>query len=313
MLFCILARRQFAGGAVILYRGGSNMAEQETPEQENGLQAEVAKAPAAPVEAPVAPALDNEVKRAKAFLAAALPLAADIVEGLPGVKKAVAKWNCAIQFKVAADPVAAYVQFEGGAAKVVQGAHEKPIITLTFKTSKAMNDFFTGKMVLPKISGMSHIIILMTFLMKIMMKMKMLMPSYKCKSEGEKVLKVQMLLSLVAFAMQEMTVMGDDYIGRLTKTARKKIVEWTVIPDGPAAWIRIDEGKITANKGRTDRRPYVAMDFVDINAALKVLTSEVGALEASKLQLVKFRGTAEYGIKVGNLMTRVNNFLMPDA
>jgi hypothetical protein len=288
------------------------MAEQETPGQDNMEQGTTESSAAARV----APTPDTDaqiqVKRARGFLAAALPLASDIVEATPAVKKKIAGWNCAIQFKVKGEEPAAYVLFEGGAAKVEQGTHPKPIITLTFKTSKALNDFFVGKMVLPSIKGMSHLIILMTFLMKIMMKMKMLMPAYKCKSPEEKVLKVQMLLSLVAVAMQEMSKNGDEYLYKLTKTARKKIVEWTVIPDGPAAWIRIDEGKFSAHKGRTDRRPYVAMDFVDIDAALKVLTSEVGALDATRLQLVKFRGTAEYGIKVGNMMTRVNNFLMPE-
>jgi hypothetical protein len=55
------------------------------------------------------------------------------------------------------------------------------------------------------------------------------------------------------------------------------------------------------------------MDFTDLDGALKVLTSEVGALDATRQQLVSFRGTAEYGIKVGNLMTRVGNTLMPES
>jgi len=255
---------------------------------------------------------ETELLRAKTFLKAALPLLEDVVAANPDLQKMISKWNCAVQFQVKNEEPAAHLLFEGGALKVVQGKHPKPAIAFTFKKLEDMNSFFTGKNVLFGIKGLTHILLLMK-VVKILMKLKMLMPTYKCKNEAEKVLKVQLLLYMVSQALQEMSNGNDEYIVRLTQTARKKIIEWTVKPDGPAAWIRMDEGKIKAFKGRCDRRPYVAMDFTDIDGALKVLTSEVGALDATRQQLVSFRGTAEYGIKVGNLMTRVSNLLMPES
>jgi hypothetical protein len=253
-----------------------------------------------------------ELMRSKTFLKAALPLLEEVVAADPALVKMTAKWNCAIQFQIKNAEPAAHMLFEGGTLKVVSGKHPKPAIKFTFKDPTTMNSFFTGKNVLFGISGLTHILLLMK-VVKILMKLKMLMPTYVCKDEAEKTLKVQLLMYMVAFALEEMSECEDEYIVRLTKTARKKIIEWTVKPDGPAVWVRIDEGKIKATKGRTDRRPYVAMDFVDTAGALRMLTSEVGALEATRLQLVSFRGTAEYGMKVGNLMTRVGNVLMPES
>ncbi|HPN94389.1 MAG: hypothetical protein BWY28_00443 [bacterium ADurb.Bin236] len=278
-------------------------------DNDNVVEQDIAEGAPAKKQPPVP--MESETLRSVTFLAAALPLIEEIVASDAALQKKVSGWNCAIQFKVKNDIPAAYVLFEKGAVSVVQGTHDKPVITMTFKNCADMNGFFTGKMILPKISGMSHLIILMTFLMKMMMKMKMLMPEYKCKTEEEKLLKVRMMLYMVAFALQEMSRGGDDYIYRLTKTARKKIIEWTVNQEEPAVHVRIDEGDIKATKGKTKRRPYVGMDFKDLDAALKVLSSEVGALDATRQQLVSFRGTAEYGIKVGNLMTRVGNLLMP--
>ncbi len=253
-----------------------------------------------------------ELLRAKTFLKAALPLLEDVVAANSDLRKMIAKWNCAILFQVKNEEPAAHLLFEGGSLKVIQGKHAKPAIAFTFKKLEDMNAFFTGKNVLFGIKGLTHILLLMK-VVKILMKLKMLMPTYKCKTEAEKVLKVQLLFYMVSQALQEMSEGKDEYVVRMTATARKKIVEWTVKPDGPAAWVRLDEGKIKAYKGRCERRPYVAMDFNNIEGALKVLTSEVGALDATRQQLVSFRGTAEYGIKVGNLMTRVNNLLMPDS
>jgi hypothetical protein len=252
-----------------------------------------------------------EIMRSKTFLKAALPLLEEVVADDPALLKMVAKWNCAVQFQIKNEEPAAHLLFEGGTLKVVQGKHPKPTISFTFKNPVTMNAFFTGKNVLFGISGLTHLLLLMK-VVKILMKLKMLMPTYTCKSEAEKVLKVKLLMYMVAFALEEMSNCNDEYIVRMTQTARKKIIEWMVKPDGPAVWVRIDEGKIKATKGRTDRRPYVAMDFTDVNGAMKVLTSEVGALDATRQQLVSFRGTAEYGIKVGNLMTRVGNILMPE-
>jgi len=56
----------------------------------------------------------------------------------------------------------------------------------------------------------------------------------------------------------------------------------------------------------------MAMDFKDIDAAMAVLTNKVGPIEAQATGLVTFRGTPEFGIKAGSMMTRVNNFLMPE-
>ncbi len=254
-----------------------------------------------------------EILRATTFLKAALPLLEEVAESDEEVKKMIAPWNFAVQLQVKTGSPAAYVLFENGTLKVEQGKHANPLITMTFKEVKLMNDFFAGKMVLPSIKGLNHPVILIKFLLKLFMKLKMLMPEYKCKNEAEKELKVRMLIYMVSFALQEMSRGGDEYVYRMTKTAHKKIVEFLVLPEGPAAYIKINEGVIKGIKGRTNRRPYCSMDFKDLESALMVLTNQVGPLDANKQGLVTSRGTPEYSIKIGGLMQRVNNFLMEEG
>lgn len=255
---------------------------------------------------------EDEILRAKTFCKAALPLLEEVVASDSAKQASIKGWNCAVQLKVQGEEPAVHILFENGTATVKQGLHEKPVLSLIFKNLKQFNDTMAGKKAsLPKVAGMQHLIILLK-VNNLLNSLKMLKPDYVCKNDAEKVLKVRLLLYMVAFALQEMSKGEDEYILKLTKSARKKIVEWTVAQQEPAVYVKIDEGRIKAFKGRTERRPYVGMDFADIEGALKVLTSEVSALDATRQQLVSFRGTAEYGMKVGNLMTRVGNFLMPE-
>jgi len=244
---------------------------------------------------------------------AALPLVEEVVAADPAKQKMIENWNFAFQFKVQNEEPAAYLLFEGGSVTVKQGVHEKPAITLTFKNLKHLNDTLAGnKAPMPKVSGIWHLILLLKC-QGLLNSLQMLTPEYKVEGEQQKILKVKMLLLMVTRALEEMAAGGDEYVHRLTKTQRKKLVEWTVAQqeDMPAAYIKIDQGKIKAFEGRTKRRPYLAMDFKDIDSAVKVLTGEVGAVDAQKEGLVVPRGTAEFGIKVGSLMKRVENFLMP--
>ncbi len=257
---------------------------------------------------------EESVLRAKTFLKAAVPLVEEVVAADANLQKMIAKWNCAIQLSAKNEEPAAYMLFENGAVKVKQGKHEKPVLTLEFKSLKQMNDTFAGKAKktdMPRIKGMWHILLLLKT-QKLLNSLQMLMPEYVVTTPEQKVLKVKMLLYLVGVALQEMSKGGDEYILRFAGPAHKKVVEWTVALEEPACSIRLDEGIIKCKKGLYGKKPYLGMDFKDIDAAMAVLTNQVSPLEAQASGLVTFRGTPEYGIKAGSLMTRVNNFLMPE-
>ncbi len=257
---------------------------------------------------------EEEILRAKTFLKAAVPLVEEAVEADPAKKNMIAGWNCAVQLSVLNEEPAAYMEFKDGSVKVIQGRHANPTIELCFKKLKHMNDTFAGnKAPMPKVKGIWHLILLLK-VQGLLNSLQMLMPEYQCKSEEEKVLKVKMLLLMVTRAMEEMVKGGDEYMIRMIKAQRKKIVEWTVAQrdDMPAVYIRITPGKVKAFEGRSKRRPYLAMDFRDVDSALAMLTSQVNPLEAQKSGMVVPRGTAEFGVKAGSLMLRVGNFLMPE-
>lgn len=244
---------------------------------------------------------------------AAIPLIEEVVAADPKKQKMIAKWNCAVQFKIQNEEPAAHLLFENGTVKVVQSLHPNPTITLGFKNLKHFNDTMAGnKAPMPKVSGLHHLILLLK-VQGLLNALQMLKPEYKVEGDEMKKLKIMMLLLMVTRALEEMAAGGDEYVNKLTKAQKKKILQWTIDQkeDLPAAYIVIDMGTITAKRGIAKRRPYLAMDFRDIDSALQVLTGAAGPVEAQGTGMITPRGTAEFGMKAGSLMKRVENFLMP--
>ena len=249
----------------------------------------------------------EDILKAKVYLYCALPLLEEVAKDSPKISSMIKKWNCVVQIDVKDKDLASYLQFFGGTLKVLKGKHEKPIITITFKDAKSLNDTFSGaKMSIPKIKGIWHIILLIKT-MKLLNSLKILLPELEVKDYEEKKLKVKMLLYMVAFAMDEMSE-EDDYIRKLISGSQDKIIQFN-IGDGPSAYIRIDEQIIEANKGEYDERPYLLLDFKNIDSAYDIFTSKVSALDAIGKQLVLIKGSPEYALRISNLMKRVGEFM----
>lgn len=261
-----------------------------------------------------APAVDEQRMKANVYLNAILPLLEVVTQDVEKYKKMIAPWNCVVQVETLGDETAAaHIVIRGGALKVERGRHENPTIGLGFKTLEQMNITLGGGMAgLPKIKGMAHLILLVKTLL-LLKSLMMLMPEHKAKTDEEKLVKVKLVLFMVTAAIQEMCNSGDEFIGRLVRGNKGKIIQWEVPDGGPQAYIELDAPQVHAFRGKHDKRPYLLMKFSDLEAAHKVLTGELDAVQATAVQAMKLRGPSEYAMRIGNMMKRVENFMMPQA
>ena len=267
-------------------------------EENNGVVSEVVQ-------------VDEERMKARVYLRAVVPLLEIVTEDVEKYRKMIAPWNCVVQIEVLGDEEAAvHMVIQNGRLKVEQGRHASPTIGLGFKTLEQMNITLGGGMSgLPKIKGMFHVILLVKVLL-LLKSLMMLMPEFVAKNDAEKMVKVKLVLNMVTVAMQEMCNSGDEFIGRLVRGNKGKIIQWHV-PNGPEAYVELQAPHIYAHKGKHKKRPYLLMKFKDLDSAYGVLTGELDAVQATAMQAMKLRGPSEYAMRVGNMMKRVENFLMP--
>lgn len=249
--------------------------------------------------------------KARVYLRAILPLLEIVTQDVEKYKNMIAPWNCVVQVETLGDSeAAAHIIIKDGVLKVEPGRHPSPTIGLGFKTLEQMNVTLGGGMAgVPKIKGMLHLILLVK-VMLLLNSLKMLMPAFVAKTDEEKMLKVKMLLGMVTTAMQEMCNSGDEFIGRLVRGSKGKVIQWEV-PQGPQAHVILDSPQIHAFSGKHAKRPYLIMKFADLDSAYKVLSGELDAVQATASQAMKLRGPSEYGMRIGNMMKRVENFMMP--
>jgi len=253
--------------------------------------------------------ISDDRMKSRVYLRAALPLLEVVTQDVEKFKNTIAKWDCIVQFEVLGDEeAAAHLVIKDGKLTCVQGRHAKPTVGLGFKDLAQMNKVFGGGLAMMKIKGMFHVILLAKVI-GLLNALKMLMPAYEAKTKEEKLLKVKMLLYMVTVGIQEMCNGGDEFICRLVRGNKDKIIQWH-IPEGPEAYIELADKNIWAFKGKYEKRPYLLMKFRDLDAAYDVLTSKIDAVQATATQAMMLRGPSEYGMRIGNLMKRVDNFMM---
>lgn len=242
--------------------------------------------------------------RARIFLRAALPLVKVILEERPLYRKLLFKAGGVIQFAAKDSESTAYVALSEDSIAVEPLRHESPDVVLTFPTLKAMNDFFAGGLALPAIKGVRGLPTLVR-LVPFLLKLKLLMPDAMPEEPEEKALKVKMLLYMVTSGLSQLNKGGDDAMVRMVAKSPERVFQWNV-EGGPAAYLRIKGGRSKAGRGvYTRRRPYVLLNFPDIDGAFDVLTQKVGIVEAVREGKVRQEGAMEGGKEIGNLMQRI--------
>jgi hypothetical protein len=251
---------------------------------------------------------DQEL-RGRIILRSVLPLIKVLPDERPLFKKLLYKASGVVQFAAKDSEQAAYVQYGDGTITVLQGRHESPSITLTFKRLHDLNTFFAGGLALPSIAGLTGLPAFVR-LLPFLLKLTILLPNKLPKEPAEKALKVKLLLYMVTNALSQLNKGGDPEVTKITKTSPDRIFQWTVEDGGPAAYLRIKAGRSKAGRGTyTRRRPFVHFLFPNTDGAFAVLTQQAALVEAVKAGFVRTEGALEYSKEIGFLMQKIEKIV----
>ncbi|HEX72203.1 MAG TPA: hypothetical protein ENN65_02700, partial [Candidatus Hydrogenedentes bacterium] len=253
----------------------------------------------------------------KIVLNAVLPVIKVMVEDDPAIKKAFAGVSGRVQFRAedANGPVGACLVFDNGAFSVEQGIADNPDLLFAFPSLKKMNDMFRGKptalpQIGPLLSGLFSKPGLLINTFRILLGMKILMPTAKPKDPAKARLKVKMTLYMVSTALSQMNKAGDPEMSAWTAKQPERIYQWSVDGEDIACHLKVKAGKTKAGRGvYTRRQPFVHMRFSSIENALPVLANDVDTVTAIGKGWVTNDGSPEYGGRIGDFMMRIANLL----
>ncbi len=271
---------------------------------------------AAPPPADLPVAQTRELLRTRLFLRAALPTVKVLLEDDPAMKKRFAHVVATVQFAARSQPhaVGAYIRFENGDAAVVRGFARDdglhPDLTFTFSSLAKLNDFFAGKTVVPGIKGFGRPVVLAKVL-TLLLGLKLMLPSSQPKSPEKRALKVKLTLYMITTALSQYNKAGDPEMSRWTAKQPDRIYQFSVEPEGIAAYLRVRAGQTKAGRGiYARRRPFVHFRFHGADGALAVMNREVEFVEGVGEGMVRIDGAPEYGANLNDFMMRVQALLV---
>jgi hypothetical protein len=242
------------------------------------------------------------------FLRAALPLVKVVRQEDRWIRRLTKNMNAVVQFLVQGTETGAYLVFADDNLEVEQGVHGKPTVSFVFKDRRTLNDFFAGKLVLPRIEGKRRPDVILRTL-PLLLGLKMLMPEANPKHPAKRALKVKLLLYMVTTALSQLNKAGEPAMAEMAKKSPDRVYQW-IVEGGPSAYLRMKAGKTKAGRGiYTRRRPFVLMKFPSIEGAYQVLTSKVALVEAVKQGYVATEGAMEYSKEIGMRMQTVEELM----
>ncbi len=251
-------------------------------------------------------ATENELLTSRIILRAMLPVMKLIVEDDPKMRKRFEGVSARIQFSADnnGEKIGAYLVFDNGKLEVEQGICDNPTIGFHFNTVAKMNALFTGKMVIPKIKGISKFWLLLK-VFSLLLGMKIMMPNVRPSDPESKKLKVKMAFYMITTALSQYNKGGNPEMVKWTTKQPERIYQITVDPE-IAAYLRVKAGKTKAGRGvYAKRRPFVHMHFNGVDGAFPVVMNDVDMVEAMKNGYLSVEGSPEYARDLGDFMVRI--------
>jgi len=245
------------------------------------------------------------------ILRAMLPAMKILVADDPVFKKRFENISATIQFKANDGETSegACLKFDQGELEIQQGLYDNPDITFGFSSLAQMNAFFGGKLVLPRISGITNVIL--TFkVFSLLLGMKILMPNVRPEDPEKKRLKVKMSFYMITTALSQYNKGGDPEMVKWTQKQPDRVYQISV-DDTIAAYLRVKAGNSKAGRGiYTKKRPFVHLKFNGVDGAFPVVMNDVDMVSAVRNGYLVIEGSPEYGADLGNFMDRIQNLLV---
>ena len=255
-------------------------------------------------------ATDRELMAARIFLNAVLPVARVIVSDDARTARRLAGVTAAVQFRAAdgGGPLGAWLKFDRGACTFHPGFCDAPDLTFAFSSVARMNGFFSGKPVVPRVSGWWRLPLLLKTA-GLLMRLKILMPAADPKDPAERRLKVKLTFYMITTALSQYNKGGDPQMQRWTARQPERIYQITV-DDAIAAYLRVKAGRSKAGRGvYARRRPFVHMRFNGVEGAYPIVMNQVDMVDAVRRGYLSIEGSPEYAGQMGDFMMRIQNLI----
>ncbi len=234
------------------------------------------------------------------------------LEDLPDLDRETANtikdWNISIQFTVFNGPTA-YIDFKEGKCKFGEGAHPSPSVRLFFLSPSHLNKMLDGKGSPIPLKGFTKLGFLMKDFPKVTDRLEYYLKpdSEKLKDEHYNKINTIFTLNTAAFAIKEIAL--HDELGVINASHIKNgkvLIE--VLPEGPAAHIEFQDGKITVSKGTTER-PMAMMQFKNLKAANELLNNVSDPFTAAASGDVLLRGQISMIESINLILDKIPTYL----
>ena len=255
---------------------------------------------------------DDKYVLSRIMLRAAIPLTRVLIEDDPKMREKYRGFDKVVQFGVkGSEDLVTVLNFVDGIPEFSFKRHDNPDVNFVFKSASHVNKFLGGKVtMLPKIEGFFSEFGTVMKVVPLLLGLTLLLPNKKPKDPVKRELKVKLLFYMLSSGLSQMNKAGDEEFNEFTEKMPDRVIQWTCLPDGPNAYIRIKRGKTKAGRGLyTRRKPFIDMQFESVDSAIKVLTNEVDLVDAVKEGYLSQIGSPEYGAKLGSYMLKIDQWI----
>lgn len=273
-------------------------------------------------------ASQQDILTAKLFYIAAFPVLKVVIQEEEASRKKWENVKAVVQFRAKDDAgdLVCHLIFDNLDLKVVQGEYaEKPDIEFTFSSVHKMVLMFKGAPAIPDVGSLLKSLAAAPALtlntLMALMKLKLMLPSAKLKTDMQKYLKVKLSLYMITTAMSAANKLGWE-----------GIKNWTIQPDriyqfavgdlaNPqvACYLRVKAatkadgtrfGNSKAGRGMYERKtPFVLFHFTSIDGAISVLLKKTEFVESAEKGYVEIIGAPEYGAQLNDIMAILQDVL----
>ncbi len=213
-----------------------------------------------------------------------------------------------IQFKVKNGPKA-WINFNKGECEVGQGKIKNPKIVLWFSSPEHLNKMFDGKANPIPLKGFTKIKFLQNEFTQITSKLEYYLKPELIKTPSDDYLKLntRFTLTVAAFALSE--IAKNDKKAKITAShIPNGKIQLSVLPDGPAVYLTIEKGVITANKGKTNN-PDAVMEMKDYKTANDFLNGKSNPFKAIACGEVIIKGQTPMLDNLSLILDKVQHYI----
>ncbi|MEW6200729.1 MAG: SCP2 sterol-binding domain-containing protein [bacterium] len=222
--------------------------------------------------------MKDELTLAHLNLHAVLPLLEEVVEFDSEAARIVKGWNYSIRFAVSGGPMT-FLQFGNGKLKVERGKGAFPSVGFWFTSPQKLNLMFAGKGMPILWTGFWNIGVLKGF-PALAKRLEYYMRPTDEMLKDKEVFDLYIKLSLYAMTSGIKAVgENDPEIKPLMAKTRSGAVQFEVMPDGPAAYVSLCNGRLEAGKGRIEK-PNCFMKFKNSEILCQLIKGELDAFAA---------------------------------